>query len=77
MAVAVIEDVDVNDFPFGQAAGHHSGGRRRVEGAREDAEEVERARAASYFDLALARLGGALARIGRATRSRAGDGSTR
>ena len=61
-AVAAIEQVDVEDFPFGQA------GRALVravagdaDGARSDAEDVERARSASYFDLAIARLGGALA----------------
>ena len=60
--LAVIEDVDVTDFPFGQGA-------RAIiravagecEGALEDAEEVERARAASYFDVALARLGAVVA----------------
>ena len=61
-AMAAIEQVDIDDFPFGQA------GRALVravagdvDGARADAEEVERARSASYFDLAVARLGGALA----------------
>ena len=61
-ALAAIEQVDIDDFPFGLA------GRalvRAVAGdsdcARADAEEVERARSASYFDLAVARLGGAIA----------------
>ena len=59
---AAIEQVDTDDFPFGLA------GRALVravagdaEVRRADAEEVERARSASYFDLAVARLGGAIA----------------
>ena len=61
-AVAVIERVSVEDFPFGLAA------RALVRavageavGALEDAEAVEVTRSASYFDLALARLAGVLA----------------
>jgi tetratricopeptide (TPR) repeat protein len=63
-ALAAIEDVDVEDFPFGQSAralvralaGDH-------EGAQCDAEAVEGASGASYFDLALARLGGVIAAL--------------
>jgi tetratricopeptide (TPR) repeat protein len=63
-AIAAIEEIDVEDFPFGQSAralvralaGDH-------EGAQCDAEEVERAAGASYFDLALARLGGVVAAL--------------
>jgi class 3 adenylate cyclase len=67
-ALAAIEDVDVADFPFGQSA------RALVRalagdpvGARADAEAVEAAGGASYFDLAVARLGGVVAAL------RAGD----
>jgi tetratricopeptide (TPR) repeat protein len=67
-AAAAIDQVAVDDFPFGQAA------RALVRalagelpGALADATAVERVRAASYFDVALARLAGALAA------ARAGD----
>jgi class 3 adenylate cyclase/tetratricopeptide (TPR) repeat protein len=63
-AVAAIEEIDVEDFPFGQAArslvralaGDHAG-------AQSDAEAVENASGASYFDLALGRLGGVVAAL--------------
>ena len=61
-AVAAIEEIDVTDFPFGLAAralvravaGDH-------DAALADAETLEQVRGASYFDLALGRLGGVLA----------------
>jgi hypothetical protein len=63
--LAVIEDVDVSDFPFGQGARAVV---RAVAGeldrALEDAQSVEQARGASYFDVALARLGAVLAASG-------------
>ena len=67
-AVAAIEGVDIDDFPFGQAARALV---RAVAGdtdaALADAEAVERTRGASYFDLGLGRLAGVLACL------RAGD----
>ena len=64
-ALAAIEAIDVDDFPFGQAA------RALVravagdaEGAHCDAEAVERAAGASYFDRAVACLGGVVAALG-------------
>ena len=63
-ALASIEGVDVTDFPFGQSA------RALVralagdpEGAQADAEAVEGAPGASYFDLSLACLGGVVAAL--------------
>jgi tetratricopeptide (TPR) repeat protein len=63
-ALASIESVDVTDFPFGQSA------RALVralagepEGAQADAEAVEGAPGASYFDLSLACLGGVVAAL--------------
>jgi len=61
-AVATVETLTVDEFPFGWAA-------RAVvralsgdtAGALEDADAVELINGASYFDLALARLGGVLA----------------
>ena len=61
-AVATIERIEVDDFPFAQGtralvravAGE-------VDGALADADAVEATRGASYFDLALGRLAGALA----------------
>lgn len=61
-AVAAAEGLRVDEFPFGQAA------RALMRalagdspGAFADADEVERVAGASYFDVALARLGGVLA----------------
>ena len=72
-AVAAIEGVDIADFPFGRAARALV---RAVAGdsdpALADAEAVERARGASYFDLALGRLAGVLACL-RAGDETAGD----
>jgi tetratricopeptide (TPR) repeat protein len=63
-AVATIEGIDVADFPFGQSA------RALVralagdyDGARSDAEAVETAGGASYFDVAVGRLGGVVAAL--------------
>ncbi len=75
-ALATIEQIPVDDFPFGLAtralvravAGE-------VEGALDDAEAVEITHGASYFDLALARLAGVLAAAASATTSPAGAGS--
>ena len=72
-AMAAIESIDVDDFPFGQA------GRALVRAmagdvsaALADAAAVEEVRGASYFDVALARLAGVLAadRMGDAAESR-------
>jgi tetratricopeptide (TPR) repeat protein len=71
-AMAAIEEVTTDDFPFGLAtralvravAGE-------LPGALADAEAVERTRGASYFDLAIARLAGVLAS------ERAGDAAGR
>jgi hypothetical protein len=60
--MAAIEEIEIDDFPFGQAAralvravaGEWSG-------ALDDAAAVEAIRGASYFDIALARLAGVLA----------------
>ena len=68
-AMAAIEEIDVDDFPFGlgaralvrAVAGEH-------EAALADAEALEELRGASYFDLALGRLGAVLAS------QRGGDG---
>jgi class 3 adenylate cyclase/tetratricopeptide (TPR) repeat protein len=61
-AMAAIESIEIDDFPFGQA------GRALVRamagdvsGALTDAAAVEEIRGASYFDIALARLAGVLA----------------
>ena len=73
-AVAAIEQVDIDDFPFGLAARALVGA---VAGdsaaALADAEGVEATRGASYFDLAIGRLAGVLAcgRAGDAERRRA------
>ena len=60
-AMAAIEEVEIDDFPFGQAA------RALVRavagewaGARDDAAAVEEIRGASYFDIALARVASVL-----------------
>ena len=61
-ALATIEEIDVDDFPFGRSA------RALVRalvgdtsGALEDADTVEFISGASYFDVALARVGAVLA----------------
>ena len=63
-ALASIEQVDVEDFPFGRSA------RALVraladdpEGAQSDAEAVERGPGASYFDRSIACLGGVVAAL--------------
>jgi tetratricopeptide (TPR) repeat protein len=63
-ALAAIEGIDVTDFPFGQSA------RALVraligdaEGAQADAESVETAEGASYFDRSIACLGGVVAAL--------------
>ncbi len=63
-ALAAIEAVDVDDFPFGRSA------RALVraladdpEGAQADAEAVEQASGASYFDRSIACLGGVIASL--------------
>jgi len=64
-ALASIEAIDVEDFPFGQAA--RALVRALVgdaEGAHCDAEAVERAAGASYFDRAVACLAGVVAALG-------------
>ena len=67
-AMAVIEQVDTADFPFGVAArALVRAVAGEVDDALADAEAVEVARGASYFDLALGRLGAVLAA------TRAGD----
>ena len=61
-AMAAIEEVDVDDFPFGlgaralvrAVAGDHAA-------AMADADALEQVRGASYFDLSIGRLGGVLA----------------
>jgi class 3 adenylate cyclase/tetratricopeptide (TPR) repeat protein len=61
-AMAAIEEIEVDDFPFGQSARalvRAIAG--DVEGALDDAAAVEEIRGASYFDLAIARLGGVIA----------------
>jgi hypothetical protein len=70
-ALAAIESVDIDDFPFGQSA------RALVralageyEGAQSDAEAVEAALGASYFDIAVARLGGVVAASGAGDQAR-------
>ncbi len=61
-AMAAIEELDVDDFPFGQSArALVRAVAGEVEGARADAEMVEQVRGASYFDLAVSRLGGVIA----------------
>jgi hypothetical protein len=66
-AVATIERVAVDDFPFGQGArALVRAVAGDVAGALADAGAVEATRGASYFDLALGRLAGALA-AGRAS----------
>jgi class 3 adenylate cyclase/tetratricopeptide (TPR) repeat protein len=71
-AVAAIEQVVVDDFPFGLGArALVRGVAGDVAGAFADAEAVEATRGASYFDLALARLAGVLA-AGRAGDEAAG-----
>ena len=70
-AMAAIEQIDVADFPFGLAPGPSCGPSPVTRRGRADAEAVERARGASYFDLAVARLGGVLAA------DRAGDAGRR
>jgi class 3 adenylate cyclase/tetratricopeptide (TPR) repeat protein len=71
-AVAAIEDVDVSDFPFGRGArAVIRAVAGDVEAAVGDAAAVEEARAASYFDLALGRLGAVIAA------ERAGDDRAR
>jgi len=61
-AMAAIEEIEVTEFPFGQSARALV---RAVAGDLEDAladaDAVEQVRGASYFDLAVARLAGALA----------------
>ncbi|MGI9029895.1 MAG: ATP-binding protein [Ilumatobacteraceae bacterium] len=67
-AMAAVEELDVEDFPFGQAArGLVRVVAGDVEDGRADAQAVEVARGASYFDVALARLATVLAE------ERAGD----
>ena len=61
-AMAAIEHVEVDDFPFGlgaRALVRAVGGEH--DGALADAEALEHVRGTSYFDLALGRLGGVLA----------------
>ena len=61
-ALAAIEHVDVEDFPFGRSAralARAIGGDH--DGAIEDAEQVDQERGASYFDLSVARLAGVIA----------------
>jgi tetratricopeptide (TPR) repeat protein len=61
-AMAAIEELDVDDFPFGQSArALVRAVAGEVDGARADAEAVEQVRGASYFDLAVSRLGGVIA----------------
>jgi class 3 adenylate cyclase/tetratricopeptide (TPR) repeat protein len=67
-AMAAIEEVDVDDFPFGQSArALVRAVLGDVEAALADAEAVQEVRGASYFDVAVARLAGVIAA------SRAGD----
>jgi hypothetical protein len=71
--MAAIEEVDVDDFPFGQSArALVRAVMGDVEAALADADAVEAVRGASYFDLAVARLAGviAAARHGDPTESR-------
>jgi hypothetical protein len=70
-ALVAIEGIDVEDFPFGQSA------RALVralagdyQGAQSDAEAVEAVSGASYFDVALARLGGLVAALGTGDQTR-------
>ena len=68
-ALASIEAVDVEDFPFGQSARalvRALAGDRR--GRARDAEAVERAAGASYFDRSVACLGGVVAALRRRRR---------
>ena len=61
-AMASIERVTIDDFPFGLAArALVRAVAGELTGALADAEAVEATRGASYFDLALARLAGVLA----------------
>jgi class 3 adenylate cyclase/tetratricopeptide (TPR) repeat protein len=61
-AMAAIEQVKVDDFPFGQGArALVRAVAGEVEGALADADAVEHTHGASYFDLALGRLAGVLA----------------
>ena len=61
-ALATIEDVDVDDFPFGRSARSLVRSLAGdVAGSLEDADAVEEVLGASYFDISLARVGGALA----------------
>jgi class 3 adenylate cyclase/tetratricopeptide (TPR) repeat protein len=61
-AMAAIEEVDVDDFPFGQSArALVRAVMGDVEDALADADAVEDVRGASYFDLAVARLAGVIA----------------
>lgn len=72
-AMAAIEEVDVDDFPFGQSArALVLAVMGDVEPALADADAVEEVRGASYFDLALARLAGVIAasRMGDAAESK-------
>jgi hypothetical protein len=72
-AMAAIEEVDVDDFPFGQSArALVRAVMGDVEDALADADAVEAVRGASYFDLAVARLAGVIAasRNGDAAESR-------
>ncbi len=72
-AMAAIEEIDVDDFPFGQSArALVRAVMGDVEEALADADAVEAVRGASYFDLAVARLAGVVAagRHGDPTESR-------
>jgi class 3 adenylate cyclase/tetratricopeptide (TPR) repeat protein len=61
-AMAAIEQVKVDDFPFGQGArALVRAVAGEIDGALADAGAVENTRGASYFDLALGRLAGVLA----------------
>jgi tetratricopeptide (TPR) repeat protein len=61
-AMAAVEQVTMDDFPFGQAArALVRAVAGELPGALADAAAVEATRGASYFDLALARLAGVLA----------------
>lgn len=71
-AVAAIEQVEVDEFPFGRGArALVRAVAGDVEGALEDTNVVEATRGASYFDLALGRLAAVLAS------DRAGDADNR
>jgi len=61
-AMAAIESIEIDDFPFGQAARALVRALAGdVSGSLADATAVEEVRGASYFDIALARLAGVLA----------------